>query len=165
VKVHDKQFNSYCKRKGFSKPNLHINKWLIADSVTVRNAATPNFCKFKQSACAPSLCLNSLCQTSRKFCLTKVKDNVANKMQTRGVKNVFAVITEPCVGVKDGACVQVCPVECIYEGDDQFYIHPNECICCTACFNVCPTGAIFALDEVPANWQHFIQKAQRHFGV
>jgi len=43
------------------------------------------------------------------------------------------VICEPCVGVKDRACVEVCPIPCIYEGDkvgfpDMLFIHPDECI-------------------------------------
>ena len=40
------------------------------------------------------------------------------------------IITEPCVGVKDSACVDVCPVDCIYtrDEDDMFYISPDECI-------------------------------------
>ena len=36
------------------------------------------------------------------------------------------IITEPCIGTKDAACVAVCPVDCIYEGDDQYYIKPDE---------------------------------------
>jgi ferredoxin len=97
--------------------------------------------------------------------LTKVKDKPANKAQTRDVKNIFSVITEPCIGNKEGACVEVCPIECIYEGSDQFYIHPDECIDCGACHNVCPTEAIFSSDDVPEKWQTFIQKAQSHFGM
>ncbi|MEK7853563.1 MAG: ferredoxin, partial [candidate division NC10 bacterium] len=34
------------------------------------------------------------------------------------------IIAEPCIGVKDRACVDVCPVECIYDGEDQLYIKP-----------------------------------------
>ncbi|HYR74133.1 MAG TPA: ferredoxin, partial [Candidatus Acidoferrum sp.] len=40
------------------------------------------------------------------------------------------VITEPCIDVKDKACVEVCPVDCIYEGPNQLFIHPDECIDC-----------------------------------
>ena len=68
------------------------------------------------------------------------------------------VICEPCIGVKDQACVEVCPVDCIYEGEDQFYIHPDECIDCGACEPVCPVEAIFPADEVPAQWESFIAK-------
>ena len=48
------------------------------------------------------------------------------------------VIAEPCIGVKDKSCVEVCPVNCIYEGEDQYYIHPDECIDCQACEAACP---------------------------
>ena len=43
------------------------------------------------------------------------------------------VIVEPCIGVIDRACVDACPVDCIYEGEDQLYVHPDECIDCGAC--------------------------------
>ena len=47
------------------------------------------------------------------------------------------VIAEPCIGVKDRSCVDVCPVDCIYEGDDQLYIEPDECI---AAGRACPSA-------------------------
>jgi ferredoxin len=67
------------------------------------------------------------------------------------------VITEPCVGVKDKACVGVCPVDCIYEfeGEPQLYIHPDECIECGACQPVCPVSAIFMDAEVPAGQEQY----------
>ncbi len=46
------------------------------------------------------------------------------------------VIAEPCIGVKDRACVDECPVDCIYEGDEQLFIHPEECVDCDACLPV-----------------------------
>ncbi|RME04991.1 MAG: ferredoxin family protein [Planctomycetota bacterium] len=85
------------------------------------------------------------------------------------------IITEPCIGVKDKACVEVCPVDCIYEvedtkfkdggGDDQLYIHPEECIDCGACEPECPVDAIFIEDEVPEKWKSFIKKNYDAFGV
>jgi ferredoxin len=68
------------------------------------------------------------------------------------------VITEPCIGVKDKACVDVCPVDCIYEleGEAQLFIHPDECIECGACEPACPVNAIFMDSEVPADQQKFI---------
>ena len=59
------------------------------------------------------------------------------------------IIAEPCVGIKDAACVDVCPVDCIYSEDDDnmFYINPEECIDCAACEPVCPVVAIFAEDD------------------
>ena len=53
------------------------------------------------------------------------------------------VISEACVDVKDKSCVRECPVDCIYEGDRQLYIHPDECIDCGACEPVCPENAIY----------------------
>jgi len=58
------------------------------------------------------------------------------------------VIAEPCINVKDKACVEVCPVDCIYEGDEQLFIHPDECIDCGACMPACPVEAIFPETEV-----------------
>ena len=43
------------------------------------------------------------------------------------------VIALPCVDVKDKACIEECPVDCIYEGDRMLYIHPDECVDCGAC--------------------------------
>ena len=65
------------------------------------------------------------------------------------------VIAEPCMDVKDTACVQECPVDCIYEGDRMLYIHPSECIDCGACEPACPVEAIFYADDVPAEWSQF----------
>ncbi len=67
------------------------------------------------------------------------------------------VIAEPCINVKDKACVEVCPVDCIYEGETMLYIHPDECIDCGACVPECPVNAIFEESEVPAEWSQFIQ--------
>lgn len=68
------------------------------------------------------------------------------------------IITEPCVNVKDGACIDVCPVDCIYTTPDtnQMFIAPDECIDCAACEPVCPVQAIFAEDQVPANMKAYI---------
>ena len=62
------------------------------------------------------------------------------------------VIAEPCVDVKDRACVEECPVDCIYEGQRTLYIDPNECVDCGACEPVCPTEAIFYEEDLPDDW-------------
>ena len=69
------------------------------------------------------------------------------------------VIEEPCIGVKDKSCVEVCPMDCIHgaEPDPMFYIDPEECIDCDACVPVCPVEAIFAETKLPEKWQHFAQ--------
>ena len=58
-------------------------------------------------------------------------------------------ITEACVDIKDRSCVRACPVDCIYEGDRQMYIQPEECIDCGACEEVCPVEAIVWEDDLP----------------
>ena len=67
------------------------------------------------------------------------------------------IITDPCVDVKDASCVDVCPVDCIYEGDRMYYINPDECIDCAACEPVCPVAAIFAEDVLPGDQTRFIE--------
>ena len=73
------------------------------------------------------------------------------------------VITEACKNTKDRACVDVCPVDCIYEGADQLYIHPDECIDCGACEPVCPVSAIFPQDAVPEEWNHFTEANANYY--
>jgi ferredoxin len=75
------------------------------------------------------------------------------------------IIAESCIGVKDASCVAVCPVDCIYEGEDMYYINPDECIDCGACEPECPVTAIFADDSVPEQWQGFIAKNRVFFGL
>jgi ferredoxin len=82
------------------------------------------------------------------------------------------IICEPCIGTKDTACVDVCPVDCIHPRKDEpdfaaqnkLYIHPSECIDCGACVPACPVEAIFALDEVPDKWVEYIEIDARYFG-
>lgn len=59
------------------------------------------------------------------------------------------VIGESCVDLQDRSCTQVCPVDCIYEGDRKLYINPDECIDCGACEPACPAQAIFIDDDAP----------------
>ena len=81
------------------------------------------------------------------------------------------VIAEPCVGVKDTACVDACPVDCIhpkkdsekFEAEVMLYIDPVECIDCGACVPVCPVSAIFVLDELPGKWSDYAQKNAAYF--
>jgi len=69
--------------------------------------------------------------------------------------DVTYVIAEPCVDLLDRACVEECPVDCIYEGGRMLYIHPDECVDCGACEPVCPVEAIFYEDDVPAEWADY----------
>ena len=73
------------------------------------------------------------------------------------------VITQPCVGVKDASCVDVCPVDCIHPTDSEpdfptvemLYINPDECIDCGACEPACPVSAIFEESAVPVQWKEY----------
>ena len=67
------------------------------------------------------------------------------------------VIAEPCVDVLDKACIEECPVDCIYEGGRMLYIHPDECVDCGACEPVCPVEAIFYEDDLPDKWRDYTQ--------
>src|SRR4051812_18058176 len=85
--------------------------------------------------------------------------------------SMFYVITEPCIGCKDAACVTVCPCDCIHPRKDdpdfadakQLFINPDDCIYCGLCVDECPVKAIYGEDEVPPKWRHYIQLNADHF--
>lgn len=52
------------------------------------------------------------------------------------------VVTEACLKCKYTDCVEVCPVDCFYEGEAMLAIHPEECIDCSVCVPACPANAI-----------------------
>jgi len=85
-------------------------------------------------------------------------EGLAGSARNRDNRGVPYVVTEPCIGVKDKSCMTVCPVDCIYEADEQVYIHPDECIDCGLCEPECPVNAIFVDTDVPPNWKDFIQR-------
>ena len=76
------------------------------------------------------------------------------------------IICEPCIGTKDTACVDVCPVDCIHPRKDEpefatttmLYIHPEECIDCGACVPACPVAAIYeSVDATPSHQKDLIE--------
>jgi ferredoxin len=81
------------------------------------------------------------------------------------------VIAEPCIGVKDTACVSACPVDCIHPGSDetafvdaaQLYIDLVECIDCGVCVPVCPVSAIFAESDLPERWTQYTNINAEHY--
>ena len=81
------------------------------------------------------------------------------------------VIAEPCIGTKDSACVDVCPVDCIhprkdeagFEAATQLYINPDECIDCGSCADLCAQNAIFPGDDLPAEKAHFAELNRAYF--
>jgi NAD-dependent dihydropyrimidine dehydrogenase PreA subunit len=73
------------------------------------------------------------------------------------------VIAQPCVDVKDKACIDECPVDCIYEGQRSLYIHPSECVDCGACDPVCPVEAIYYAEDVPDEWADYVRANAEFF--
>ncbi|MFC0454115.1 ferredoxin [Rhodococcus jostii] len=65
------------------------------------------------------------------------------------------VIAEPCVDIMDKACIEECPVDCIYQGTNMLYIQPDECVDCGACEPACPVEAIFFESDLPEEWNEY----------
>lgn len=57
------------------------------------------------------------------------------------------VVMEACIKCKYMDCIEVCPVDCFYEGENMLVIHPDECIDCGVCEPECPIDAIKADTE------------------
>jgi len=67
------------------------------------------------------------------------------------------VVGENCIRCKHTDCVEVCPVDCFYEGPNMLVINPDECIDCALCEPECPVDAIYAEDELPEDQADFLQ--------
>ena len=57
------------------------------------------------------------------------------------------LVNEKCIKCKFTDCVEVCPVDCFYEGENMLVINPDECIDCGVCEPECPVDAIIADTE------------------
>ncbi|GIX22100.1 MAG: ferredoxin [Gammaproteobacteria bacterium] len=69
------------------------------------------------------------------------------------------VVTENCIKCKYTDCVEVCPVDCFYEGENMLVIHPDECIDCGVCEPECPAEAIVPdTEEGAEQWVEFNRK-------
>jgi ferredoxin len=62
------------------------------------------------------------------------------------------VVTESCIKCKYTDCVDVCPVDCFYEGENMLVINPDECIDCGVCEPECPIEAIKPEEEDNIEW-------------
>ena len=67
------------------------------------------------------------------------------------------IVKDECIKCKLTDCVEVCPVDCFYEGENMLVIKPDECIDCALCEPECPVDAIYAEDELPENQQEFLE--------
>ncbi len=67
------------------------------------------------------------------------------------------VVTEQCIKCKYTDCVEVCPVDCFYEGPNFLAINPSECIDCALCEPECPVNAIYSQDDLPEKYQNFLE--------
>jgi ferredoxin len=72
------------------------------------------------------------------------------------------VVTEKCIKCKYTDCVEVCPVDCFYEGENMIIINPDECIDCGVCVPECPIDAIQPEDAGLATW---IQLAREYSSI
>lgn len=67
------------------------------------------------------------------------------------------IVGENCINCKHTDCVEVCPVDCFYEGENFLVINPSECIDCELCAEACPVNAIYSEDDLPEDQEEFIE--------
>ena len=99
------------------------------------------------------------------------KGNVGQRKKGSFITTSY-VIAVPCIGTKDTACVDVCPVDAIhprrdegeFKSEEMLYIHPDKCINCGACQPACPVEAIFSGDNVPEKWNDYIRRNAVYYG-
>ena len=70
------------------------------------------------------------------------------------------VVTEACINCKYTDCVEVCPVDCFYEGENMLIINPSECIDCGVCEPECPAEAI--LPDTEAGMERWAELAEKY---
>src|SRR5258706_9792762 len=75
------------------------------------------------------------------------------------------IVAEPCIECKYTDCVEVCPVDCFYEGPNFLVIDPEACIDCGVCEPECPTSAIVDTSNVSAGQEHYIELNARYAKV
>jgi ferredoxin len=119
----------------------------------------------EETAAAPQ----AACYNPHLHCGTRTAR--AARPPRRNQDEMAYVIAEPCIGTKDTACVDACPVDCIhpksdegeFESEEMLYIDPDECIDCGACVPVCPVSAIFALEDLPEKWADFEERNTTYY--
>lgn len=71
------------------------------------------------------------------------------------------IVAEPCVACRHTNCVAVCPVNCFHKGPNFLVIDPEKCIDCRMCVPECPVNAIYEEDELPEQWQEYVELNRR----
>ncbi len=99
--------------------------------------------------------------------LLRLRSPTADNWRLPGPRNASMthIIAEPCIGTKDASCVDVCPVDCIHPTKDEeefeeaelLYIDPDTCIDCGLCVDECPVQAILPEEDIPDDWQKYVQ--------
>jgi ferredoxin len=74
--------------------------------------------------------------------VSKPANSVNARLSPRAERKMTYVVVENCIKCKYMDCVEVCPVDCFYEGENMLVIHPDECIDCGVCEPECPAEAI-----------------------
>jgi len=67
------------------------------------------------------------------------------------------VVVESCIKCKYTDCVEVCPVDCFYEGPNFLAINPDECIDCALCEPECPVNAIKSEEDLTENEKEYLE--------
>ncbi|MEJ6587498.1 MAG: ferredoxin FdxA [Candidatus Pelagibacterales bacterium] len=74
------------------------------------------------------------------------------------------IVNDKCIKCKHTDCVDVCPVDCFYEGENMLVINPDECIDCGVCEPECPVDAIVSdTEEGAADWLELNDKYSREW--
>jgi ferredoxin len=68
------------------------------------------------------------------------------------------VVMDACIRCKYTDCVEVCPVDCFYEGENMLVINPDECIDCGVCEPECPADAIRPESDNLLDWVELNRK-------
>ena len=84
---------------------------------------------------------------------------------TSKIPTMAFIVTDSCIECKHTDCVEVCPVDCFYEGPNFLAINPDECIDCGLCEPECPVDAIYAEDELPPDQIPFIELNEKYSKV
>lgn len=75
------------------------------------------------------------------------------------------LVTDNCVKCKYTDCVEVCPVDCFYEGENFLAINPDECIDCGVCEPECPANAIVSTNDLPPDQSNYWYQINQQYAM